>query len=58
MIDKAMAISTQKLGRVTTFSAASDSVTECETVKAVTILTTGQALVAHSTTASRKQRWS
>ena len=50
-----MAISVQALGRLTICKAASVSVIECETVKAVTILTTGQAREAQSTTASRKQ---
>ena len=53
-----MAASTRAEGKVATPSTAIDKVTECDTVKAVTILTTGQTRFAHSTTARRKAMWS
>ena len=58
MIDAAIADSVKVVGRLTTSSAASDSVIECEIVKAVTTLTTGQTRVAQRITAMRKQMWS
>ena len=53
-----MADSVSVVGSVTMSSAASDSVIECEIVKAVTILTTGQTRLAQRITAIRKQIWS
>ena len=53
-IDAAIAGSTMVLGMTTICSAASDSVIECASVNAVTILITGNSRRAHSTIAIRK----
>ena len=53
-IEAAIAGSTMVLGMTTICSAASDSVIECASVNAVTILITGNSRRAHSTIAIRK----
>ena len=55
MIDAAIAASVSDVGKETILSAASDSVIECEIVKAVTIFTTGQTRCAQRISAIRKQ---